>query len=180
MSRTTSRLGVLLVITASALSLFGCSSVAPATEEYSNISIQPVLDGAKKVQECVAKKGFTISVRATGELEYSDKQVPDNQAPLADAAIAECQKQNPVGRSEAWPRDKLPKLYALELAEMACIKNLGLATDDPPSQQRFIDTYRTADAWSARASALARNTLTQDTYDRLTVSCPDPEILATP
>jgi hypothetical protein len=171
---------LLVAVAAGTLSLAGCSSVAPATEEYSGISIQPVLDGSKKVQACVAKKGFTVSVRPTGELEYTDKQVPDEQAKLADAAIAECQKENPVGRSDAWPRDKLSKLYALELAEEACIKTLGMTVDAPPSLQRFIDTYRTSDAWSARASALARNTLTQDTYDRLTITCPDPELLGTP
>jgi hypothetical protein len=180
MSRRPVHLGALLVVGVSTLSLFGCSSVAPATEEYSGISIQPVLDGAKRVQACVAKRGFTVSVRPTGELEYTDKQVPEKQAKLADAAIAACQKENPIGRSDAWPREKLPKLYALELAEQACLKALDLAVDDPPSLQRFIDTYRTAEAWSARGSALARNTLTQETYDRLTITCPDPEVLGTP
>lgn len=177
---TSCRFGCGVIAAASVIALLGCSSAVPATEDYRAISIQPALDQARKAQACVARMGFEINVRPTGDFEYTDKQVPDDQAPLVDAAIAECTKRHPAGRSDPWPRDKLPKLYALELAAAGCIKSLGLAVDDPPSLQRFVDTYGTSHAWSARRSALLGNTVTQEAYDQLTVVCPDPETLGTP
>lgn len=178
----TQRTGVQrLILALAGVAVVGCSSVDPLTEEYRAISIQPLLESQKRVQTCVSKKGFDVTLRPDGSFRYTSWEIPEDQLSLVDAAIEECNRKHPPGgRNEPWPRDKLPKLYALELEAAKCVRGLGFAVADPPSEQRFIDTYGTPQAWSARGAALAENQLTEEAYVQVVTTCPDPEGFGTP
>lgn len=161
--------------------LVGCSSVPSVDQEYRAISIQSFVDRQKQMQACVAKHGFVITILPTGEVKYSSEQIPEEQFDLVDAAIEECNKKYPPAvRTEPWPREKLPRLYALELEALKCIRSLGVIVAGPPSEQRFIDAYGTPQAWSARDAALTQSSLKEDMYTKVTVSCPEPEYFGAP
>lgn len=159
-----------------AVAVAGCSSIGPIAEEYRALSIQPLLDSQRQVQACVAEKGFTIGLRPDGAFRYTSDEIPEEQEKFLDVAIEECGKKFPPGaRDEPWPREKLPKLYALEMEAVECVRGLGLTVTDPPSEQRFIDAYGTSQAWSARGAALTENKLNEEAYIQVVIKCPDPE-----
>ena len=149
------RIGAALVIVLVTAGLAACAASNPYAQEYSAFSIQPLVDAATATQRCVADKGFVVDVLPTGVITYTSKQVPDDQAAKASTAIDECWAKVGLPDKGEWPRDELPRLYGLELAARECILKLGIPVEEPPSLQRYIDTYATQ-RWSAHAVADAQ------------------------
>jgi hypothetical protein len=80
--------------------------------------------------------------------------------------------------SGPFPTEELPRLYALELEEIDCLKNMGYeAAEPPPSRQTFIDNYSQGTPWEAFTevySSLPPSKQTDELYAKLEGQCPPP------
>lgn len=125
---------------------------------------------ATTMQECLANQGFQSTVSGDGGLEYEG--VPTEQALALNVANYSCSLQYPVdprytAELSAYQLEYLYEYYVLDL--VPCLEEEGVSVSEPPSFQKFRDTWETEDAWSPYSSV---DPGSQSKWDQLNKTCP--------
>ncbi|UOE42831.1 hypothetical protein [Agromyces larvae] len=114
----------------------------------------------------MSQLGYEGTIADDGTLSFPP--VPSAQKESFDSALASCGDDNPyVPLNESQIRE----MYQLELANKACIEELGYTVGDAPSEQNYIDTYDTAKWWFAIASVQGTS---GSQIEEIVQACPPP------
>lgn len=133
---------------------------------------------ATTMQACLADQGFQSTVSDDGGLEYEG--IPTEQAVALDVANYSCSLQYPVdprytAKLSAYQLEFLYEYYVLDL--VPCLEGEGISVPEPPTFQKFRDTWETEDAWTPYSFV---DPGSQSEWNELNKTCPqnpDPDVL---
>jgi hypothetical protein len=145
----------------------------------STLSVEPIRtihpdEWTAVIASCLRDRGVNVYIKQDGGLNF--QQVPAEQQPSAQQALAECQGLYPVDekyRGLLAP-EQLSKLYEYYVGVLIpCLESRGYPGFDPPSKNSFSESYGTEDGWSPYMNVPDLDFLTQSELFDLMSSCPE-------
>lgn len=115
--------------------------------------------------------GWDVARSWQGGIETGE--IPPDQLSAYEAASDECSDSS--GWSEAnmgLGEDQVRELYRQEVEAHECFMARGLESAEPPSEQRYIDTFRTKDQYYAFLPAF--DSLNESAMQEAVADCPPP------
>jgi hypothetical protein len=150
--------------------LSACTSPAETTSSSSAPSAKPDAPLAEKLAACIKDEGFEATVEWDGSV--TAPEMPQAQSNKWGEVSTACAEKVGFYVTELTTAQK-SQLYRQELAERECLAGLGKPTDEPPSEQQYIDTWGTADQYYAYYAAGGAD-FSQAEAKRLVADCPPP------
>jgi hypothetical protein len=153
--------------------LGGCS--APSSPEEVDLppSAHSLSPAADTVYECLTRKGWDVSISWDGGIEASSDDIPDAQLDLFEKDSDECWRIIDE-RVETMSLEAIEMVFEQELATRSCLINEGVNVDEPPSKQRYLDTFHD-DRWMAYgASDIDSVARDSSEWRRIAQACPQP------
>lgn len=105
----------------------------------------PITD---RLVACMKDAGWEVQRSWQGGVEATD--IPAGQQSAYESASQECAES--TGWSDAVIRlddRQIRELYSQEVATHNCLLEIGIDSSEPPSEQRYIDTFRSKDQYYA-------------------------------
>ena len=115
-------------------------------------------------------KGTEVVFDITGGL--SGPEMDSSQSGLWAAAANTCGTETGYFNPQL-SQSQIRQLYSQEVAERACLAELGFDSPEPPSEQSFIDSYGTGDQYYAVHSAGA-DQVGRGKMSEIVQKCPPP------
>lgn len=168
--------GLLLVAVVMGLTVGGCSSpeeapsAAPSQDDLfpEGMVRAPTTE---RYLRCMRDAGWDVTPSWSGGTRSAP--ISADQASAYDAANEECSESSGWSRANdfsTWSREQIEELYQQEVEAHECFTRIGVASDEPPSLQEFVDRFNTADQYYAMMPWM-----NQPTNIQLTVQqCPPP------
>lgn len=157
------------------LMLAGCgnnpqadSSEQQQTTSQPGMPESPITD---RLVECMTDAGWNVQRSWQGGVEAPN--VPAGQQSAYESASQECAKS--TGWADAvnnLDNQQVRYLYEQEVATHDCFLKIGIDSSEPPSEQRYLDTFRTKDQYYAFLPGF--DSLNEDAMQKAVRQCPPP------
>lgn len=151
--------------------LSGCAvSVAPDTDELSLEELQDLEDTVRAAMvDCLTAKGWDVESDDQG---FGVSGIPVEQVEVYEADTATCRTETGADaiKPPALTDERLREFYRHESSTGECLRREGYAIPAMPSEQAFMDGYRTGEPWSAYA--FIPENIQQSKWEALLASCP--------
>lgn len=99
------------------------------------------------MMSCMASRGWTGELGGDGGIEWGS--IPDSQVAALNADQRDCVDSTGWGDLAALTTEERRSMYAAEVAEFACLQELGLDPPQPPTEQSYLDTFNSAEQYYA-------------------------------
>jgi len=153
--------------------IVGC---APAGDQPSTTPTQEGLSlspRADQAYRCLVDKGWPVTISWDGGVDITSDDVPAGQEERYDQDAEAC-----WAPLEEMTRDLsqegIEELYEEELATRECLIAEGYQVDDPPSKQRFLDSYPDERWMAYGASDVTRAMADEESWRAINETCRQP------
>jgi hypothetical protein len=157
------------------LLMAGCSAHAAASGAGDQEKIPPFPAEDRFVQ-CLrdrgwdAHRGLTSPPSIAGTPKEQASSLEDDEAACGDSS-----GYTKAGTPAQWTEEQKKELYQREVANHACIVAHGQPSDDPPSQEVFLETFGSDQGWYQAIAAYQNSgNINLREYGKLLVECPPP------
>lgn len=117
---------------------------------------------------CMTDKGWDPEMDWGGTIGYG--QIPDEQHDIWNADNAECAQQTGWGDLAGLTPAQVAELYELEVRTHECLVAAGHPSAEPPTSQRYHDTFRSGEQYYAIGEVLDA----QGPTPEIISACPPP------
>lgn len=155
MGRILRPLPVVLVL---ALALVGCASpaadsselVAGLTPEEAQY-IEQANQAVERTGQCLIDRGWNVEIAPDG---WGVTDLDATQKSAYDADVADCQAETGMASMAPLPDspERSHRLYEYEADLAECLRDEGFDVPETPSEQVFVDRYKTDNPWFAYAT----------------------------
>lgn len=153
--------------------LLSCTSTQPqdrpssADSKRSGLPASPVTD---RLATCMEKEGWEVERSLQGGLDLPS--VPVDQQSAFEAANSRCSESSGWNAAANLNDVQVKELYDQEVAAHDCFLGMGIDSAQPPSEQRYIETYQTQDQYYAFMPGF--DSLNQTKMNEAVKKCPPP------
>ncbi|GAB3615907.1 hypothetical protein GCM10027416_04640 [Okibacterium endophyticum] len=165
-----------LSIAVALVMLTGCAVTEPAGEPSSTLSQPQAGDSfaekypdSQTLADCLNEKGWDVTLNeATGSVEFEGTTEQMDQYEIDQA---ECMPEDDSIPLEELTSEQWTALYEMELETAECLRAEGIEIEEAPSEQVFIDRYKSSDPWTSYTFV---GDVSSDRWDELNTLCPQP------
>lgn len=125
----------------------GMTACSPVPAKPSAAAEAPASPLAVKMVRCIEDAGWEAEVGWNGVV--TSPEMPPEQLDLWTEVADACQKETGFGDLARLTPSQVAELYRQEVAEFECLTAQGFTPSQPPSEQVYIDTFRSADQYYA-------------------------------
>lgn len=173
LSRSWRRPAIAVALMLSLLSGCGSDDESPAdatstqSAADSDLPPSPVTD---RLVKCLQDAGWDVKRSWEGGLEISG--VPADQQSAYQAANDRCSESSGWNSASNLNDAQVKELYQQEVEAHGCYLKIGVDSAQPPSEQRYIETYQTKDQYYAFLPGF--DSLNQAKMQAAVKECPPP------
>lgn len=141
--------GIALVLIVACGLLSGCAA-EPRVENTSqalDLDQVPQSRVNNAMIACLADKGWSARMDWGGTIDYGP--VPDSQRSVLRSDAQACSEESGWGDLTRFSVEQINDIYDLEVATYQCLLALGKSPTEPPTRQRYVDTFGTAEQYYA-------------------------------
>lgn len=138
---------VILLICLSTVGLTACTPNGQTPASTSPAADLPSSPLGEKMVRCIQDEGWEAELSWDGGVV--GPEMPTDQTSIWREVADACQKETGYGDLGQLTDTQIRELYSQEVAEYECLMEQGRNPASPPSEQGYIDTFRTADQYYA-------------------------------
>ncbi len=127
----------------------------------------PVTD---RLVECMSKAGWKVTRSWTGGVD--GPEVPSEQVSAYQAASKRCEAESGWDRINNLTPGQIDEMFQQESDQHTCLTKLGIESDQPPSLQKYRDSFGTEAQYFAMMPGFMH--LSQGEMRNATRDCPPP------
>lgn len=135
--------------------LVGCSEAATevAAQQPSADTTLPSSSVNDAMLSCMREVGWDAEMEWSGAISYGS--IPDEQTEVFQRDFEACVEQTGWGDLTRLTTEQIESLYAQEVETFECLREIGEEPAEPPTEQRYVDTFGTGEQYYAIEDVVA-------------------------
>lgn len=157
------------------LALCGCAAGGPTAEPAAASGPSSTGDRYRaELLACLEEAGWDAEFDTDGAVTVPGG-IPQAQFPEYEEAVVTCSAPMEAGllQLSEFTSEQWSKLYGLERDTAECLRTLGVDVPPIPSEQAFIEQYKSVPPWTSYGFV---GSVDPGTWSTLNEKCPQPEI----